>query len=236
MAFKYVIAILQHDLLLRSRQTDTARREHPADAALADIDAPRRHLLIHASVAAAASAFGVPVLSGSVTRAGEPDLHVELRAEPDRVAILPGAATRVWRYRGRLLRGEASSLESGPAGYLGPVIRVRSGQRVRIDLVNGLPESTITHWHGLHVPDTMDGHPRFAIAPGARYRYEFTVANRAGSYWFHPHPHGRTGKQVYAGLAGLFLVSDDEEAALGLPAGAQDLPLVLQDRTFDADT
>ena len=81
----------------------------------------------------------------------------------------------------------------------------------------------------------MDGHPRFAIAPGERYVYEFTVDNRAGSYWFHPHPHGRTGKQVYAGLAGLFLVSDDEEAALGLPSGAQDLPLVIQDRNLDAD-
>ena len=84
-------------------------------------------------------------------------------------------------------------------------------------------------------PTTMDGHPRFAIGPGERYRYEFIVDNRAGSYWFHPHPHGRTGKQVYAGLAGLFLVSDDEEAALGLPAGTRDLPLVIQDRNFDAD-
>jgi FtsP/CotA-like multicopper oxidase with cupredoxin domain len=81
----------------------------------------------------------------------------------------------------------------------------------------------------------MDGHPRFAIAPGERYVYDFTVVNRAGSYWFHPHPHGRTGKQIYFGLAGLFLVSDDEETALALPSGAHDLPLVIQDRTFDAD-
>jgi FtsP/CotA-like multicopper oxidase with cupredoxin domain len=116
-----------------------------------------------------------------------------------------------------------------------PVIRVRRGQRVRIDMINGLPESTIIHWHGLHVPEAMDGHPRYAVGPGERYAYDFVVDNRAGSYWFHPHPHGRTGKQVYAGLAGLFLVSDDEEAALGLPSGAQDLPLVIQDRNFDAD-
>src|SRR5690606_35561583 len=119
------------------------------------------------------------------------------------------------------------------ATYLGPIIRVRRGQRVRIDLLNELPEPTIVHWHGLHVPDTMDGHPRFAIAPGQRYVYQFTVLNRAGSYWFHPHPHGRTGAQVYFGLAGLFLVSDDEEAALRLPSGRYDVPLVLQDRSFD---
>jgi len=200
-----------------------------------DMDTRRRQLLIRSSAAAAAAAVGLPTLGAPAERGNPPDLHVELRAEPDRVSLLPGAPTRVWRYKGRLLQGDASALDAGAGGYLGPIIRVRTGQRVRIDLVNGLPESTIIHWHGLHVPDTMDGHPRFAIAPGARYEYDFTVANRAGSYWFHPHPHGRTGKQVYAGLAGLFLVSDDEEAALGLPAGAQDLPLVLQDRTFDAD-
>ena len=81
----------------------------------------------------------------------------------------------------------------------------------------------------------MDGHPRLAIAPGQRYAYEFTVSNRAGRYWFHPHAHGQTGAQVYFGLAGLFLVGDDEEAALRLPSGRYDVPLVLQDRTFNDD-
>lgn len=60
------------------------------------------------------------------------------------------------------------------------------------------------------------------------------MRNRAGTYWFHPHPHQLTGGQAYFGLAGLFIVSDDEEAALGLPAGEYDLPLVLQDRLFDS--
>ena len=78
-------------------------------------------------------------------------------------------------------------------------------------------------------PSTVRDRARRAL------RYDFTVDNRAGSYWFHPHPHGRTGKQVYSGLAGLFLVSDDEEAALDLPGRAHDLPLVIQDRTFDDD-
>jgi FtsP/CotA-like multicopper oxidase with cupredoxin domain len=163
------------------------------------------------------------------------DVHIELRARVDRVALRPGHPTQVWRYAARLLRGDASVLDASLGPYLGPVIRVRRGQRVRIELTNELPEPTIIHWHGLHVPEAMDGHPRYAIAPGGRYVYEFTVVNRAGSYWFHPHPHGRTGKQIYFGLAGLFLVSDEEEAALGLPDGARDLPLVLQDRSFDSD-
>jgi FtsP/CotA-like multicopper oxidase with cupredoxin domain len=197
----------------------------------------RRRILIGSAGAAAMAALGAPALA---TRAaagpeGAADVHIELEAVADEVRVRDGAPTRVWRYRGRLLRGEAGALEAPAGTFVGPIIRVRRGQRVRIELVNRLPESTIIHWHGLHVPEAMDGHPRFAIAPGERYVYDFTVTNRAGSYWFHPHPHGRTGKQVYFGLAGLFLVSDQEEARLGLPTGAYDLPLVIQDRNFDAD-
>jgi FtsP/CotA-like multicopper oxidase with cupredoxin domain len=121
-----------------------------------------------------------------------------------------------------------------PGSYLGPTIRLRKGQRVRIRFRNGLPEDSIVHWHGLDVPESADGHPRLAIRPGAEYVYEFEVVNRAGTYWYHPHPHHRTGIQAYRGLAGLLLVTDPEEAALGLPGGDADLAWVLQDRTFDA--
>ena len=88
---------------------------------------------------------------------------------------------------------------------------------MRIHFTNELPESSIIHWHGLHVPVTADGHPRLAIDPGETYIYDFTVADRDGTYWYHPHPHGRTATQVYAGLAGLILIHDDEELNLGLP-------------------
>jgi FtsP/CotA-like multicopper oxidase with cupredoxin domain len=79
----------------------------------------------------------------------------------------------------------------------------------------------------------MDGHPMYAIPPGRRFVYEFQVDNRAGTYWFHPHPHERTGFQVYGGLAGLFIVSDGEEQAADLPRDEFDLAWVIQDRTFD---
>ena len=199
----------------------------------------RRRVVVGTATAAAAATLGLPQAGARAERKEEADtgvdLHIELHAVQEDIALRPGAPTRVWRYLGKVLRGDASTLEASDATYLGPIIRVQRGQRVRIDLINELPEPTIVHWHGLHVPDTMDGHPRHAIAPGQRYVYQFTVSNRAGSYWFHPHPHGRTGAQVYFGLAGLFLVSDDEEAALGLPGGRYDIPLVLQDRGFDGD-
>jgi len=162
-----------------------------------------------------------------------PDVEIDLKATQQQVQILEGQATTVWTYQGRLVRGDAASLLPLQGSYLGPLIRVRKGQKVRVNFTHDLPEPSIVHWHGLLLPARMDGHPRDAIQAGQTYVYEFEVVNRAGTYWFHPHPEPLTGGQVIRGLAGLFVVSDDEEAAAGLPSGAQDIPLVIQDRTFD---
>ena len=163
-----------------------------------------------------------------------PDLEISLNAIPDEVKILSGAPTKVWRFQGKILKGNPKSLQKSTASFLGPTIRVKRGQKVRIHFKNDIPDKSIVHWHGLHVPEDMDGHPRLVIPRGETYTYEFEVCNRAGTYWYHPHPHGRTGYQVYGGLAGLFLVSDDEEESLNLPTDDYDLPLVIQDRTFDS--
>ena len=162
-----------------------------------------------------------------------PDVEIALQAVADTAVIFPNIDTRVWRIRGELLQGDAGTLQPVPDSYLGPTLRLRRGQKVRIHFTNELPEESIIHWHGLHVPANMDGHPQYAVGGGQTYVYEFEVRNRAGTYWYHPHPHGRTGPQVYAGLAGFFLVSDEEEEAANLPAGEYDIPLVLQDRRFD---
>ncbi len=191
----------------------------------------RREFLRCASLSAMALVTG-SWLSGRAT-SSLPDLEIALRATASEVSILPGQPTRVWTYQGEVLRGNPTSLQALPGSYLGPIIRARQGQRVRIRFTNNLPEKTVIHWHGLYTPERMDGHPRDVIGPGQSYVYEFPVINRAGTYWFHPHPHGRTGPQVYSGLAGLFLVSDDEETQAGLPSGEYDLPLIIQDRTFD---
>ena len=164
-----------------------------------------------------------------------PDVELALTAEPGNVAILPGSTTRVWRFSGRVLAGPADTLQPIAGSYLGPTLRLRRGQNVRIRLINRLPDPTIAHWHGLDVPEAADGHPRLAIGAGGEYVYEFTVVNRGGTYWYHPHPHMQTGPQVYRGLAGLVIVSDDEDAAPGLPDASGELTWVLQDRRFDAD-
>ncbi len=177
-------------------------------------------------------AQAAPGMQGA-SDAFEPDLALELIARPRNASLRPGRATSVWSYQSRMLKGDPASVQALPDSYLGSILHLRRGQKVRIDFVNRLDQPSIVHWHGLHVPDTMDGHPRFAIGPGERYRYEFEVRNRAGTYWYHPHPHGHTGEQVYFGLAGLLLVSDDEEQALPLPRGEYDVPIVIQDRSFD---
>ena len=162
-----------------------------------------------------------------------PDLDIALKATPAEVPILPGNPTDVWHYQGHVIKGSRASLINLERSYLGPIIRTRTGQKVRIRFTNDIADKSIVHWHGLHVPADMDGHPRLVIPRGETYVYEFEVRNRAGTYWYHPHPHGMTGPQVYGGLAGIFLVSDDEEKAAGLPAGDYDIPLVIQDRAFD---
>jgi FtsP/CotA-like multicopper oxidase with cupredoxin domain len=163
-----------------------------------------------------------------------PDVELELTAQPTKHQIFPGMPTGTWSYRGKLLKGRAGTLEDS-GSYLGPTIRLRRGDKVRVGFHNELPETTIIHWHGLAVPALMDGHPRLVIPNGAHYLYEFEVLDRAGHYWYHPHPDERTGPQVYRGLAGQLFVHDDEESALQLPSGDHEIPLVLQDRTFGGD-
>jgi blue copper oxidase len=164
-----------------------------------------------------------------------PDVELALRAGPGTAPILPGNMTRVWRFTGEVLKGPPQSLEVIPDSYLGPILRLQKGQKVRIRFTNALPEPSIVHWHGMDMPSAMDGHPHSVIDPAHEFIYEFEVTNRAGTYWYHPHPHSRTGPQVYSGLAGLLLVSDADEQALNLPSGANEILCVIQDRSFDAN-
>jgi len=164
-----------------------------------------------------------------------PDLELNLTAKPGRVQILNGAETAVWHYSGQVVKGDDSALLNLPDTYLGPIIKVRRGQKVRINFRNQVDQVSIVHWHGLHVPPEADGHPRYVIEPGKEYVYEFKVMDRPGTYWFHPHPHRITGPQVYRGLAGMFLVTDEEEEQLNLPSGDHDVPIVIQDRLFNQD-
>ncbi|HET9403269.1 MAG TPA: multicopper oxidase domain-containing protein [Burkholderiales bacterium] len=161
--------------------------------------------------------FGLAEAEGSFTLAAKPFEHAIFAGKPARVLAYEMEQT------GRLL--------------FNPVLRARTGTALRIKFWNRLEETSIIHWHGLKVDSNNDGHPHYAVAGGATYDYHFTVTNRAATYWYHPHPHSLTGKQVYHGLAGFFLVEDEEELALqqalDLKLGESDVPLLIQDRRFD---
>ena len=105
------------------------------------------------------SAFPRPGAGQTTPCAGfVPNVEFTLTAAPGEVSVLPGAPTRVWRFTGSLITGPADTLQTLPGSYLGPVIRLRRGQHVRVRFANRLGEDSIVHWHGLDVPDSADGH------------------------------------------------------------------------------
>ncbi|HEY8163546.1 MAG TPA: multicopper oxidase domain-containing protein [Methylocystis sp.] len=193
----------------------------------------RSFLLSMAALAVPVSARAERSAPRTASESFNPDVDIELLCRRDSVQIFDGKPTQVWRYAGNLLKGPANTLTTLPESYLGPLMRFVKGQKIRIRLRNELPEETITHWHGLHVPMEADGHPMAAIDPGQTYVYEFEMRNRASFNFYHPHTHEATATQVYHGLAGGIIVEDEEERALGLPSGEFEIPIVLQDRSFD---
>ncbi len=121
--------------------------------------------------------------------------------------------------------------------YLGPALKMRAGETVRINVSNNIGETSTLHWHGLHLPARADGGPHQTIANGNTWSPQFEVRQNAAMFWYHSHMVPRTGPQVYQGLAGLIFVEDEHSGNIGLPGeyGVDDIPLVLQDRRFGRD-
>ncbi|MBT6424405.1 MAG: multicopper oxidase domain-containing protein [Bacteroidetes Order II. Incertae sedis bacterium] len=120
--------------------------------------------------------------------------------------------------------------------YLGPTLILESGTDVQMNVTNQIGEPTTIHWHGMHVAPEDDGGPHTVIPDGTTWSPDFNVLDQATTFWYHPHLHERTGEHVYKGLAGVIIVRDAIEAGLNLPRtyGVNDIPVVLQDRQFNA--
>ncbi len=157
------------------------------------------------------------VLDGTTDDRGRTVFDLTLQTGSKR--IVPAGEAETWGINGPML---------------GPTLRARRGEVVAPVVHNELPEVTTIHWHGMHLPAAMDGGPHQTIATGESWRPEWTVENPASTLWYHPHPHGETAEHVYRGVAGLFLIDDDEGDRLDLPReyGVDDVPLILQDRAF----
>ncbi len=124
---------------------------------------------------------------------------------------------------------------NGP--FLGPALRAKKGEFVKFNIKNSLGYDSTIHWHGFELPAKMDGGPHQVIKNEALWKPEFIIKNRASMLWYHSHLLHKTGEQVYKGLAGLFIIDDDESDSLNLPNeyGVDDIPIVLQDRNFNTD-
>jgi len=120
---------------------------------------------------------------------------------------------------------------------LGPTLIINKDDFVNFKVNNQLDETTTIHWHGMHVSAANDGGPHTVIEPLETWNPQFTVMDKAGTYWYHPHLHENTNKHVSLGIAGLIIVRDDEEANLDLPRtyGLDDFPLVIQTKDFDVN-
>ena len=157
----------------------------PAEADSAtDPDRDRRAFESELALAYSASA---PEMTGSRT--------FDLRAAPTSVQQFDGRMLAVWAYNDQVP---------------GPILRARLGEEVIVRLKNDLPQPTTIHWHGVRVPNAMDGVPGVTqepIPPGGTFTYRF-VPKDAGTFWFHPHVRG--AEQVERGLYGVLIVDDAE--------------------------
>jgi spore coat protein A len=173
---------------------------------------------------------------------------VEIRMRPFRHQAhrdLP--ATAMWGYNGM---------------WPGPTFEVRKGQPLSVKWVNQLPTKhflpldytihgeeenvppvrTVTHVHGARVMPDSDGYPDAWVTSDGRSG-AVRAANpcfypndqAATTLWYHDHAIGITRLNIYAGLAGFYLIRDAEEESLNLPSGAYEIPLMIQDRSFEAD-
>jgi FtsP/CotA-like multicopper oxidase with cupredoxin domain len=127
--------------------------------------------------------------------------------------LIKGEKLRVWAYNGQVP---------------GPTLRVRLGDTLRVHFENRLPQPSTIHWHGVRVPNGMDGVPHLTqppVPPGGSFTYEFTPKD-AGTFWFHPHV--RSSEQVERGLYGVLIVEDEHPAPY-----AADVVWVIDDWRLD---
>ncbi|QTX04561.1 multicopper oxidase family protein [Agromyces archimandritae] len=210
----------------------------------------RPRAVIATTAALAAGAAGIALAfagcglagPGTVSTIGEVDFARPLAIPPLAESWVDADGARVFELEARagsteFTDGVPSETWGFNGPYLGPTLVAERGERVRVEVANALDEPTSVHWHGMHLPAKMDGGPHQAVEPGGEWMPEWEIDQPAATLWYHPHPHGETERHVERGLAGMFLLHDDAERALGLPSeyGVDDVPVIVQDASFDDD-
>ena len=161
---------------------------------------PPRTIMSFALLCALVSATGVAY---GRARALPRVVELTITAAPTRLSLVPGGTTEVLAYNGQVP---------------GPTLEFREGDHVVIHFRNRLAEATTIHWHGLHIPAASDGSPMDPVKPGGNHDYVFDILpGAAGTYWYHPHPDGRTGYQVAMGLFGALIIRAADDPIASIP-------------------
>lgn len=184
--------------------------------------------------------------TGTAGGAAHYDIHM---VEVSRKLHRDLPSTIVWGYEGQ---------------YPGPTIEARRDQPITVSWINDLRDittgqlrtthslavdtclrgpditgsvpRTVVHLHGLRVAPDSDGDPVANFPPGSQSTlYHYPNIQQAATLWYHDHALGLTRLNVYMGLAGMYFIRDAAEDALGLPSGEYEIPLVIQDRSFNPD-
>lgn len=200
-------------------------------------------LIARRSLLAAAGAAGAGLaLGGCSTQSADPESFVNPLPIPPELSPAVDGDTLVFSLTAQA--GTAEILPGKPAdtwgyneAYLGPTLRARRGDRVRVEFTNDLAETTTLHWHGMLLPAEFDGGPHQTVEPGGAWRPEWTIEQPAATLWYHPHVMGGTAEQVYRGLSGLFYIDDPAIGEAGVPStyGVDDIPVIIQDRNLTRD-
>ncbi|MEV5312492.1 multicopper oxidase family protein [Streptomyces sp. NPDC052610] len=185
----------------------------------------------------------LPSVAAPVGTTGGADRY-EITQREATLEILPGVRTPMWTYDGT---------------FPGPTIEARRGRPVTVTHRNELPVPTVVHLHGGRTPAEADGYPTDLVLPegwpsasaghhsghgmhdpravvtNVTRDYTFPLDQRPALLWYHDHRMDFTAPAIWRGLAGLTIVRDDAEDALGLPSGARELPLMITDRAFADD-
>ena len=144
----------------------------------------------------------VPVPMSPVSADATTDYY-EITMRAAQKEIFPGLQTQVWGYNG---------------SFPGPTIRARAGRNVVVKQTNNLQVEATVHLHGGHVPASSDGHPMDLIAPGTFKNYLYPNSQLPATLWYHDHTMDFTGRNVFMGLAGFYITTDEFEDSLPLPA------------------
>ena len=211
-----------------------------AAKALEAVDAKESAMLTRRQFAIGAAAMtSAGIVGRRIAESGAIDFNTPLPIPKLIDAAHQGNAVSLKIAAGRhaFVHGKPATTYGYSAPILGPVVRMRRGDKIEMTVENALDAVTTVHWHGLLVPGDCDGGPQQLIRPGDRWRPVLNVDQPAATLWFHPHAHHDTARQIYMGLTGMIIVDDGADARLGLPRtfGIDDLPLILQDRSFAFD-